>query len=156
MRVRLLAVGNKMPEWVEQGFQTYTRRFPPSYPFELLEISPEKRTPSSNIPRIIENESEKLMKALKPGHVMIALDVKGESWSTEKLAEKLKQFQTEGKNIDLLIGGPDGLSETCLKKANIKWSLSPLTFPHALVRVLVVEQLYRAISILQGHPYHRM
>lgn len=155
MRVRLLAIGNKEQKWVEEGFQTYAKRFPPSYPFEFVEISAEKRSKHSDIARIIEAEGMKLLNAVKPSHCLIALDVKGESWSTEKLAEKLKRLQTEGKNLDLMIGGPDGLSESCLKKANMRWSLSPLTFPHPLVKILVVEQLYRAISILQNHPYHR-
>jgi 23S rRNA (pseudouridine1915-N3)-methyltransferase len=155
MRVRLLAIGNKEQKWVEEGFHTYAKRFPPSYPFEFVEIPAEKRSKQSDISRIIEVEGTKLLNAVKPNHCLIALDVKGEAWSTEVLAEKLKRLQTSGKSLDLLIGGPDGLSAACLKKADLRWSLSPLTFPHPLVKIIVVEQLYRAISILQNHPYHR-
>jgi 23S rRNA (pseudouridine1915-N3)-methyltransferase len=155
MRVRLLAIGNKQPTWVSTGFQTYAKRFPPTYPFEFIEIPAEKR---ANMPvaRILEIEGEKLFAKIKPDHHIIALDVKGQQWSTEVFAEKLKNFHTKGQNIDFVIGGADGLSEKILAKAHTRWSLSPLTFPHGLVHIMVVEQLYRAISILQNHPYHRI
>ena len=153
--IRLLAVGNKMPDWVEAGFKDYAKRFTPACQLELVEIPPEKRTKNSDIPRIIEREGEKLLSAIKPGHFVIALEVTGKSWSTPQLAEHIKQWQLNGRNIDILIGGPDGLSTACLQKAELKWSLSPLTLPHPLVRIVVAEQLYRAFSILQNHPYHR-
>lgn len=155
MLIRILAIGAKMPAWVEAGFQDYAKRFTSSYQLELWEIPAEKRTKNSDIARLIEREGEKLLAAVKPNHRVIALDVKGHAWSTEQLAQQLKQWQTHGRPVDLLIGGPDGLSTACLKKAELRWSLSPLTLPHPLVRIILAEQIYRAVSILQNHPYHR-
>lgn len=164
MRIRLLAVGNKLPSWIQEGFHVYAKRFPPPYSFELVEIPPEKRGKTSN-PRekqagtsaqqIIEREGEKILAAIKPGNLVIALEIKGQPWSTEKLSAQLEKWQLDGRPVDILIGGPDGLSDKCRQKADIQWSLSPLTLPHPLVRIIVTEQLYRAISLLNNHPYHR-
>ena len=155
MRLRLIAVGQKTPAWIEAGFQTYYERFPPHFSLELIEIPAEKRAKNANITRIIQAEGDKILQVIKPSTDVIALEVKGSLWSTEKLALHLKNWQRVGKNIDFIIGGTDGLAPTCLQRANFKWSLSPLTFPHALVRILVIEQIYRAMCILQNHPYHR-
>lgn len=155
MIIRILAIGNKMPSWVTEGFQDYAKRFTAGSSLELCEIPAEKRTKNADIPRIMEREGEKLLAVIKPDHYVIALDVKGRTFSTEQLALELKQWQTAGRHVDLLIGGPDGLSKTCLQKAHEKWSLSSLTLPHPLVRIVLAEQLYRALSILQNHPYHR-
>jgi 23S rRNA (pseudouridine1915-N3)-methyltransferase len=155
MLIRILAIGNKMSSWVNEGYQDYAKRFPPSCILEIVEIPAEKRGKQSHIQKIIDLEGEKLLTAIKSGNRVIALDVKGQSWSTEQLASHLKDWHMEGRNIDLLIGGPDGLSQACLKKADTKWSLSSLTLPHPLVRIVLAEQLYRALSILQNHPYHR-
>lgn len=155
MLIRILAIGTKMPDWVTAGFQEYAKRFTAGWQLELCEIPAEKRTKNPDIARIIEREGEKLLAAIKPNHQVIALDVKGHAWSTEQLAQQLKQWQIHGRPIDLLIGGPDGLSSACLKKAEQRWSLSPLTLPHPLVRIVLAEQIYRAVSILQHHPYHR-
>jgi 23S rRNA (pseudouridine1915-N3)-methyltransferase len=155
MIIRILAIGNKMPSWVNEGFQDYVKRFTSGCSLELYEIPAEKRSKNVDIPRIVERESEKLLAAVKPTHHVIALDVKGLAWTTQQLAEELKTWQTDGRHVDLLIGGPDGLSKTCLQKVHGKWSLSSLTLPHPLVRIILAEQLYRAVSILQNHPYHR-
>lgn len=155
MHFRVLAIGNKMPAWINEGYQDYAKRFPPSCTFELVEIPPEKRTKQSNITQLTEREGQKILSHIKPNNRVIALDVKGQSWSTEQLADHLKNWQMDGRHIDILIGGPDGLAPECLKKAEIKWSLSPLTLPHPLVRIVLIEQIYRAHSILQNHPYHR-
>ena len=155
MLVRILAIGHKMPSWVTEGYQEYAKRFPPSCQIELVEIAAEKRTKQSNIPKIMELEGQKLLSTIKPGNRVIALDVKGQSWSTEQLADHLKSWHLDGRNTDLLIGGPDGLSKECLQKAELKWSLSALTLPHPLVRIVLAEQFYRALSIMQNHPYHR-
>ncbi len=155
MLIRLLALGNKLPTWVNAGYQEYAKRFPPSCQLELVEIPAEKRSKQSHIPDLIEREGQKLLQQIKPGNLVIALDVKGASWSTEKLAENVKSWHMNGRNIDLLVGGPDGLSAASLQRADIKWSLSPLTLPHPLVRIVLAEQLYRALTILQNHPYHR-
>jgi 23S rRNA (pseudouridine1915-N3)-methyltransferase len=153
--IRLLAIGTKMPAWIEAGFADYAKRFPPSCRLELVPLPAEKRFKDSPEKRLIQLEGKKLLSALKPGNCVIALEVAGKMWSTKQLADNIKQWQATGQNIDMLIGGPNGLSEECIQKADIKWSLSPLTLPHPLVRVLIAEQLYRAISILQNHPYHR-
>ncbi len=155
MLIRLLAIGTKMPAWIEQGFLEYAKRFPASCQLKLIEVPAAKRTKNSVIERLVEEEGEKLLAVIKPNHHVIALEIKGKMWSTEQLAAQLENWQNERRNIDLLIGGPDGLSNRCLQKAETKWSLSPLTLPHPLVRVILAEQLYRATSILQGHPYHR-
>src|SRR5579872_7159523 len=148
MMIRILAIGNKMPSWVNEGFQDYAKRFSSGCSLELYEIPAEKRSKNADIPHIIERESEKLIAAVKPDHHIIALDVKGLSWNTEQLAQELKSWQVDGRHVDLLIGGPDGLSKTCLQKVHQRWSLSPLTLPHPLVRIILAEQLYRAVSIL--------
>jgi 23S rRNA (pseudouridine1915-N3)-methyltransferase len=155
MLIRLIAVGNKMPEWVEQGYQEYAKRLPPGYALKLVEIAPEKRTKHSDINRIIERESEKILATIKPTNRMVALVVEGQAWSTPRLATFLQEWQQDGRDVDLVVGGPDGLSAACLQKAHQQWSLSALTLPHPLVRIVVAEQIYRAWSILQNHPYHR-
>ncbi|EKD55253.1 MAG: Ribosomal RNA large subunit methyltransferase H [uncultured bacterium] len=155
MMVRILALGNKMPAWVNEGFQEYAKRLTHAFTFELCEIPLEKRSKNIDTSRLIEREGKKLLAAIKPAHKIIALHVKGRSFSTEELATQFKQWAMHGTSIDLLIGGPDGLSTECLQKADMTWSLSPLTLPHPLVRILLAEQLYRVMSILQNHPYHR-
>jgi 23S rRNA (pseudouridine1915-N3)-methyltransferase len=155
MLIRLIAVGNKMPDWVTTGYEEYAKRLPSGYTLKLVEISPEKRNKQADIKRITDKEGEKILAAIKPGNLIVALDVQGQSWSTEQLATSLQSWHNESRDVDLLVGGPDGLASVCVQKANIKWSLSPLTLPHPLVRIVVAEQLYRAWSILQKHPYHR-
>lgn len=155
MRIRLLTITHKSPAWIKEGYDEYAKRLPSSYALELIEIPAEKRTANADLKRITEREGEKLLAAIKPDTRVIALDVKGKLWTTEELAKELAEWQQEGRNVDLLVGGPDGLSAQCLQKAEQKWSLSTLTFPHILVRLIVAEQIYRAYSILQQHPYHR-
>lgn len=155
MLIRILAIGTKMPSWINEGYQEYAKRFPPGWSLELCEIPAEKRSKNADLTRIINLEGEKIINQLKPNHRPIVLSISGQAWSTEQLARNLKNWSQEKYNIDLLIGGPDGLSDACLKKAELQWSLSPLTLPHPLVRIILVEQLYRAVSILKNHPYHR-
>lgn len=143
MKIRLITIGHKAPSWIQEGYLDYAKRLPASCALELIEIPAEKRP------------EEKMLASIKPDNYVIALDVKGKPWSTEELADKLSHWLQSGKNIDLLIGGAEGLTTECLAKAHEKWSLSPLTFPHMLVRVILAEQLYRAHSILQNHPYHK-
>lgn len=153
--IRLLAIGQKMPAWVNTGVEEYTKRFRLFCPFELIELPAEKRTKNADTAKIITVESEKLLQATRPTHRVIALDVKGKAWSTEELSHQLKKWEEDGRPLDFLIGGPDGLSKSLLQKVEVSWSLSPLTLPHPLARILVVEQLYRALSLLNNHPYHR-
>ncbi len=155
MIIHLIAVGTKMPSWVENGFQEYAKRLPADYALKLVEIPPEKRTKNSDIKRIVETEGKKILAAHRSNHLLVALDVVGESWSTPSVSQFLQTQHDSSQDIDLIIGGPDGLSAECLQKSQVKWSLSPLTFPHPLVRIIVAEQLYRAWSMLTNHPYHR-
>ena len=151
----MLSVGTKMPAWVQEGIDEYQKRMQADLHFALVEIPMAKRTKNSSAKQFVEKESAALLGAIPANDYVIALDVEGKSFSTEDLAVKIKDFRQRGNNLSLLIGGPDGLGEQCLARANERWSLSALTFPHPLVRVLIVEQFYRAISIIKGHPYHR-
>ena len=155
MKIRLLTITHKSPSWIQEGYEEYSKRLPASCSLELVEIPAEKRTANADLKRITEREGEKMLNIIKPNHMVIALEVKGKLWTTEQLAEQLANWHQGGRNIDLLVGGPEGLSPECLKKAELSWSLSPLTFPHILVKVIVAEQIYRAYSILSKHPYHR-
>lgn len=155
MKIRLLTITHKSPSWIQEGYEEYAKRMPASCALELVEIPAEKRTANSDMKRLIEREGDKMLQAMKATHHVIALDLTGQLWSTEQLAEQLANWHQARCNVDLLIGGPDGLDPRCLQKAKQKWSLSPLTFPHFLVRLILAEQLYRAHSILTHHPYHR-
>ena len=155
MRIRLIAVGTKMPSWVEAGVKEYQKRLPPELKFEVKEIAMGKRGKGADLQRAILKEGQQMLEAIGSGDKVIALDVLGKAWSTEKLAEQLQNWQFEGNNISLLVGGPDGLAPDCLARADQKWSLSALTMPHPLVRILLAEQLYRAWTINNNHPYHR-
>ncbi len=155
MRIRIIAVGTKMPDWVEAGYAEYAKRMPRDLVIEMIELPLAQRTKNSDIAKATEKEGEAMLATIGKGEQVIALDVKGKSWSTEQLAENLASWKMSGSNFCLLIGGPDGLAQTCLAAASVKWSLSPLTLPHPLVRIVVIEQLYRACTILQNHPYHK-
>lgn len=155
MLIHLIAVGTRMPDWVEQGFSEYTKRMPPESRVKLVEISPGKRGKNSDIKRLTQLEGEKTLAAIPKGAYIVALDVLGKACSTEDLAQELKGWQASGQDIAILIGGPEGLADECLNKAQQKISLSKLTLPHPLVRVVLAEQLYRASTILKGHPYHK-
>jgi 23S rRNA (pseudouridine1915-N3)-methyltransferase len=155
MRLSIIAVGTKMPAWVDQGVKEYDRRMPRELKVQWREIPLIRRGKDTNAETLRQREGEKILKAIPAGDRLIALDVRGESWSTERLAEKLQSWQMSGDNFSLLIGGPDGLSRECLDRASQRWSLSDLTLPHPLVRILLAEQLYRAWTITANHPYHR-
>ena len=155
MRIRLIAVGTKMPAWVEQGVNEYCKRLPPELKLEIKEISAGKRGKGADIQRAIQEEGKQILAAIGQYDRVIALDVKGKPWSTEQLAGELENWQREGDDISLLVGGPDGLSAECLQRADQRWSLSALTLPHPLVRIVLAEQLYRAYTINTNHPYHR-
>jgi 23S rRNA (pseudouridine1915-N3)-methyltransferase len=155
MRISIIAVGTKMPDWVKQGVDEYHRRLPRELGVRWLEIPLARRDKGSDGPMLSAREGVELLKAIPDGDRVIALDVGGRRLSTEDLAGRLKAWQMSGDNYSLLIGGPDGLSEDCLARADQRWSLSDLTLPHPLVRVLLAEQLYRAWTITVNHPYHR-
>lgn len=155
MKIRLLAVGSKMPDWVTKGFQEYTKRLPAEVAFELVELPMGHRGKGADLARAIRQEGDAMLAAIPKGDRVIALEVQGRSWSTEQLAQQLEDWQMDGRNVSLLVGGPDGLDPRCVSVADQKWSLSALTLPHPLVRVLLAEQVYRAWTIIQGHPYHK-
>ena len=155
MKLTIIAVGTKMPAWVEQGFSEYSKRLPREWKPKLVEVSVAKRSKSSNVEQLKEQEANAILAAIPKNSYVVALEVSGASWTTPTLSEKMAQWQHEPQNICLLIGGPDGLAETCLSLSRERWSLSALTLPHPLVRIVLIEQLYRAWTILQNHPYHK-
>lgn len=155
MRIRIIAVGTKMPEWVEQGYAEYAKRMPRECVVEIVELPLSQRTKNTDITKAMEKEGEAMLAIIGKGEQIVALDVQGKPWSTEQLAVNMANWKMSGSNYCLLIGGPDGLAPACLTQASAKWSLSPLTLPHPLVRIVLIEQLYRACTILQNHPYHK-
>ena len=155
MNIHLIAVGNKMPSWVKQGYEEYAQRMGSDFRLILHEIQPEKRTKNIDVATIKKREGERIINAIPKGAQVVALEVTGKQWSTEDLAGRLTDWMASGDNIALIVGGPDGLSPECLNMAGSKWSLSRLTMPHPLVRIVLAEQLYRAWSITRNHPYHR-
>lgn len=155
MKIKIISVGNKMPDWVNFAYTNYAQRLPRDCSLQLIEIPAAKRSKNQQPSLWIEKEGQLILKAIEPSDWVVALEVKGQSWSTERLAENIKQWQQMGNNIALLVGGPDGLSADCLSRANVKWSLSALTIPHPLVRVILSEAIYRAWSVTINHPYHR-
>ena len=154
MRIKLIAIGTRMPKWIEEGFADYAQRLPREIRLELVEMAVEHRGKNADIARLREAEGEKLLKAAGDARI-IAFDERGETLDTVAWSRALKGWMQDGRDIALLIGGPDGHAPAVHARAEARWSLSKLTFPHALVRVLVAEQLYRAWSVLANHPYHR-
>ncbi|MCX8578191.1 MULTISPECIES: 23S rRNA (pseudouridine(1915)-N(3))-methyltransferase RlmH [unclassified Gilliamella] len=155
MKIQLIAVGTKMPNWVTTAFDDYRFRFPKDMPLELIEIPAGKRTKNADIVRILDKEGESMLSACGKGNRIVTLDIPGRPYTTHNLAEQLERWKTDGRDVSLLIGGPEGLSPACKAAAEQSWSLSPLTLPHPLVRVIVAESLYRAWSLTTNHPYHR-
>lgn len=155
MQINLISVGNKMPAWVQQGYQEYSSRLPKECVLQLKEVTPGKRTKSSDIQRILKDEGNKMLAAIPAKAHVVTLDIPGKPWDTGQLADHLRHWQENHRMVCLMIGGPEGLSDAVRQVAGQSWSLSRLTLPHPLVRVVVAEQIYRAWSILQNHPYHR-
>ena len=142
MRVRLIAAGTRLPDWINAGVAEYAKRFAHGLKFELIEIP-------------LAKQAERMQAAIDARDYVVALEVAGRAMSTPELARWLETRRTDGRDLALLVGGPDGLDAALTSRADFRWSLSPLTWPHGLVRIMVAEQLYRAQSLLQGHPYHR-
>jgi 23S rRNA (pseudouridine1915-N3)-methyltransferase len=155
VQVHLLAVGTRMPAWVETAFADYAGRLPHELRLSLKEIPAPVRGKGADIARLRQQEGEKLLKALPRDAEVIALDERGSALDTRDWAQALARWLPSGRDSALLIGGADGLAHEVLARADQRWSLSPLTLPHPLVRVLVAEQLYRAWTLHIGHPYHR-
>ncbi len=155
MNIHLIAVGDKMPRWVQEGYQEYARRMPAECTLKLTEISARHRGKNADIARITRDEGKRMLDAIPKSSRVLALEVNGRSWTTEELSWQLENWMAGGQDIALLVGGPEGLAPECRQRADQLWSLSHLTLPHPLVRVVIAEQLYRAWSILRNHPYHR-
>lgn len=155
MRGRIIAVGTGMPAWVEQGYAEYAKRLSHWLPLDLVEIGPGQRGKGRDVRRAIDDEGERVLAALPKSPRVVALDGRGRAWSSEQLAERLEAWRGLGRDPVFLIGGPDGHAPAVLERSDERWSLGPLTLPHPLVRVVLVEQLYRAASQLANHPYHR-
>jgi len=151
MRAWLIAVGARMPAWVQDGYAEYAKRLSRDLPLQLVEISTKSRDPA----RATLEEGTALLSAIPDGAHVVALDGRGKTWSSEDLAAQLGRWRMQGKDLAFLIGGPDGFAPAVLTRADQSWSLGPATLPHPLVRIMVAEQLYRASSQLANHPYHR-
>jgi 23S rRNA (pseudouridine1915-N3)-methyltransferase len=154
MRARLIAVGERMPAWISAGYAEYAKRLSHELPLELVEISTKGRG-QRDLARAIADEGTAMLAAIPKGTHVVALDGRGKPWSSEDLAAQLAQWRMQGNDLAFLIGGPDGLAAAALERAQQRWSLGPATLPHPLVRIVVAEQLYRAVSLLGNHPYHR-
>jgi 23S rRNA (pseudouridine1915-N3)-methyltransferase len=155
MRIQLVAVGTKMPTWVKQGFEEYAKRFSQDVTFRLNEVPASKRTKQADITRLLKKEGELVLAQIPDSDKVVTMEVEGKLWDSHQLSQQLKNWQEDRQNISILIGGADGLAQSCMQRSEHRWSLSPLTLPHYLVRILVAESLYRAWSIIKNHPYHR-
>jgi 23S rRNA (pseudouridine1915-N3)-methyltransferase len=155
MKVNIVAVGTKMPAWVTDGVDEYLKRMPRECSVNIVEIAPAKRGKTAQPEQWKQDEAQRILAAIPDNHHVVALEVKGKMWSTEALAGQMENWMHDGRDVSLMVGGPDGLDSRCLQRADQKWSLSDLTLPHPLVRILLAEQLYRAWSVTQNHPYHR-
>ena len=154
MRISVIAVGGRQPGWVQEACATYLRRLQSFSPVEMVEI-PLARRGRGGEAQARRQEGKAILDRIPTGARVIAMDVRGSSLATEQLADHLGRWREDGRDCYLLIGGPDGLDQTCLERADARWSLSALTLPHGLARVVLVEALYRAATLLAGHPYHR-
>lgn len=155
MHLDLICVSQRLPAWVNTGFSEYAKRLPTHCALRLREIPLQKRTKNADIVRLRRQEGQQMLAAIAPRTHIVALDERGQSWNTVQLANILTHWLGTYPTVALLIGGPDGLATECLQQAQQQWSLSALTLPHPLVRIIVAEQLYRAWSLLNHHPYHR-
>lgn len=155
MRITILAVGTKMPDWVTAGVTEYVKRLPREIDLQIRELALAHRGKNQSTATAISDEGKRMLDAIDEKDWVVALDLSGKPWSTEVLSQQLDRWKMDGHNITLLVGGPDGLSPDCIARAQQKWALSALTLPHPIVRILLAEQIYRAVSILNNHPYHK-
>jgi 23S rRNA (pseudouridine1915-N3)-methyltransferase len=155
LRLRLIAVGSRMPRWVADGWQEYAKRLPPELALELVEIPLHTRGKNADVARLIRQEGEAMLAKVQPGERVVTLEVEGKPWSTPQLATELERWRLDARTVNLMVGGPEGLAPEVCARSEQRWSLSPLTLPHPLVRILIAEQIYRAWTLLSGHPYHK-
>ena len=154
MKLRVVALGHRMPAWVSAGWDDYARRMPREFALELVELKPEPRASDKPVSRLLAAEALRIAAACR-GALVVALDERGAPWTTRTLADSVARWRDEARDVAFVIGSADGLAETVRQSASAVVALSALTLPHALVRVIVAEQLYRAVSLLTRHPYHR-
>ena len=155
MKINIVAIESKRPPWARSAFEIYQKRFDKSVEVKWLGIKQSANIKSLNKKGIIREEGKMLLSKVNKKNIIVSMDRQGSNWSTMKLKENLSNWLSSSRNISFLIGGPEGLSDKCLEESEEIWSLSPLTFPHTIVPVIVIEQLYRAWSIEKNHPYHR-
>lgn len=155
MKAHLIAVGEKPPSWVTEGFEDFKKRLSHSLPLQLYEVTPGIRGKGRDAQRATFEEGQRVLECIPKGAWVVALDGRGKTWSSEQLAQRMEHWRGQGRDLVFLIGGPEGHAAEVRTRADESWSLGPLTLPHMLVRVVVAEQLYRAISLLANHPYHR-
>jgi 23S rRNA (pseudouridine1915-N3)-methyltransferase len=155
MKARLIAVGENAPSWVAAGFEEYRKRLSHWLPLDLVEIEPGMRGKGRDPVRAIDDEGSRVLASLPKNTHVILLDGGGKPWTSEQLAQRLEHWRGLGRDLALLVGGPEGHAGDVVSRADERWSLGPLTLPHMLVRLVVAEQLYRAASLLANHPYHR-
>jgi 23S rRNA (pseudouridine1915-N3)-methyltransferase len=155
MQLLVAAVGQRMPPWVNEAWHDYRRRMPPGIALALREVPLGKRTKNADIPRLVAEESRALAAAMPERARRVVLDIRGRPWTTRELSRRLEFWMADGRDVGFMIGGPDGVDSAIVAESDERWSLGPLTLPHPLVRVVVAEQLYRAWTITQHHPYHR-
>ena len=154
MKLRIVALGHRMPGWVVAGFDDYARRLPRDFPLELVELKPEPRDRGRTLAQILAAEASRLAIACT-GFRTVALDERGDAWSTRDFATRLRRWRDAGEDIAFVVGSADGLSAEVKSQSAAVMALSAMTLPHGLVRVLLAEQIYRAVTLLAGHPYHR-
>lgn len=155
MRIKLLAVSSRLEDWLREGIESYAARLPREFRLEIEDIPLASRSPGTDPAVALEKEGARVLARLRPGEYVVALDERGEQWTSRELAVQLARWREDHGQVALLIGGPEGFDPAVRRRASQAWSLSRLTLPHALVKLLVVEQLYRAVTIQKGHPYHK-
>ena len=154
VRIRIVALGHRMPAWVNAAFDDYARRLPREFALELLELKPESRDRAKTLAKVLAAEAERIAAATK-GFLVVALNERGKVWTTVQLAEKLRRWRDDASPVAFVIGSADGLAGRVKRDADVVMALSALTLPHGLARIVLAEQIYRAASLLRGHPYHR-
>jgi len=155
MVIHFITVGQKMPKWVQEGYAEYAKRLPKSCTLKLVELPMAQRGKSGSVDKYKAEEAKKILAAVPKGAQLIVLDEHGQQVTTKGLADKLEDWLSSGQDVALIVGGPDGLEQSLIQQAKWKWGLSKLTMPHPMVRILVAEQIYRAYSVINNHPYHR-
>ena len=155
MHIRLIAVGDRQPSWVDAAFENYVQRLPKQWQFrvDVVETAPRAKNSGAEAAKLAEGR--KVLAKIKAPECVVVLDERGKQYSSEELSASLDNWQRDGRDLTFIIGGPDGVSKDCMQRADLRWSLSRLTLPHGLARVLFAEQLYRAWTMSTGHPYHR-